>query len=64
MVSAVSAAGAAFEPGVPKPLFKAVAASGWDVAAHGNKFLFPVFGSETTQYPFTVVLNWMGAQHH
>ena len=61
MASGVSASGAAFQPGVPKPLFKVQIVSGasWDVSADGAKFLFPIIGSDTTQPPFTVVLNWM-----
>ena len=57
MVSSVSAAGPAFEPGAAKPLFKAAPAS-WDLTADGTRFLFPVIGGDVTQYPFTVVLNW------
>jgi hypothetical protein len=46
--------------GIPKPLFKAASGSAWDVSADGTKFLLPILaGGETTQYPFTVVLNWM-----
>jgi dipeptidyl aminopeptidase/acylaminoacyl peptidase len=61
MASGVSASGAAFKPGVPKPLFKVQIAprADWDVSADGTKFLFPIMGSETTQSPFTVVLNWI-----
>jgi hypothetical protein len=61
MVSGVSASGAAFQRGVPKPLFKVQIVSGasWDVSADGTKFLFPIMGSDTTQSPFIVVLNWM-----
>jgi len=61
MVSAVSATGAAFQPGVPKPLFRATGTGTWDVAADGTKFLIPIINGDATQYPFTVVLNWMGA---
>ena len=50
---------AAFQSGVPKPLFTAVFVQGWDVSADGKKFLFPIAGGETTHYPFTLVLNWM-----
>jgi len=50
MVSGVSASGAAFQRGVPKPLFKVQIISGasWDVSADGTKFLFPIMGSDTT----------------
>jgi len=54
----VSANGAAFQSGIPKPLFKASFVLGWDVSADGEKFLFPMAGEETTQTAFTVVLNW------
>ena len=61
MASGVSASGAAFQRGVPKSLFKVQIDLGasWDVSADGTKFLFPIIGSDTTQPPFTVVLNWM-----
>jgi len=36
-----------------------VATRGWDVTADGTKFLFPVSGGDSSQYPFTVILNWM-----
>jgi WD40 repeat protein len=59
MVADVGADGAVFQAGVPRPLFKATFVQGWDVSADGTKFLFPMAGGETTQSPFTVVLNWM-----
>ena len=59
MAADVSSSGAAFEHGVPKPLFKATYANGWDVSADGKRFLFAVATTETPQSPFTVVLNWM-----
>jgi Tol biopolymer transport system component len=61
MASGVTASGAAFQRGVPKLLFKVQIAPGatWDVSADGAKFLFPIIGSDTTQSPFTVLLNWM-----
>ena len=61
MASGVSASGAAFKHGGPKVLFKVQIAPGadWDVSADGSKFLFPIIGGDTTQPPFTVVLNWM-----
>jgi hypothetical protein len=58
MAVEVSASQAAFQPGVPKALFKASFIQAWDVSADGEKFLFPIAGGETTQSPFTVVLNW------
>ena len=54
----VNGSGAAFQAGIPKPLFRAAYVPGWDVSANGEKFLFPIAGEETTQSPFTVVLNW------
>jgi len=59
MAAAVSANGAAFQPGTPTALFKAPPNQGWDVFSDGNRFLFPVPSTEVTQAPFTVVLNWM-----
>jgi len=59
MVADVGADGAVFQAGVPRPLFKATYVQGWDMSADGTKFLFPMAGGETTQFPFTVVLNWM-----
>jgi eukaryotic-like serine/threonine-protein kinase len=59
MVLEVSVGGAAFQSGIPKPLFKATFSPAWDVSADGTKFLFPIGGGETTEYPFTMILNWM-----
>ena len=59
MAADVSLSGAAFEHGIPKPLFKATYVNGWDVSADGKRFLFTVAGTETPQSPFNVVLNWM-----
>jgi serine/threonine protein kinase len=59
MAADVSSSGAAFEHGIPKPLFKARYVNGWDVNAEGKRFLFTVTGTETPQSPFNVVLNWM-----
>jgi Tol biopolymer transport system component len=65
MAVEVSSSGTAFQPGIPKPLFKtsigqevALAPVGWDVSADGTKFLFPIAGADNMQYPFTVVLHW------
>jgi hypothetical protein len=55
----VSSSGAAFEQGIPTPLFKAIYVNGWDVSADGKRFLFTVAGTETPQSPFNVFLNWM-----
>jgi hypothetical protein len=60
MASEVNGSGAAFQTGIPKPLFKVRSSYPWDVNADGARFLFPVLaGGETTPSPFTVVLNWM-----
>ena len=59
MASQVNASGSAFQASVPKPLFKAQQNVQWDVSPDGTKFLFPITGGDTTQSPFTVVLNWM-----
>ncbi len=60
MVSEVNGSGAAFQAGIPKPLFKASSPFDWDVNADGTRFLFPIVDAvEKTQSPFTVVLNWM-----
>jgi serine/threonine protein kinase len=59
MASQVSASSSAFQASVPKPLFKATPGVQWDVSPDGTRFLFPVTGGDTTQSPFTVVLNWM-----
>jgi hypothetical protein len=47
-----------FQAGVPKLLFKAPAATNWDVTADGQKFLFAVPGAQNSTPPYTVVLNW------
>ena len=60
MVSEVNGAGAAFQSSPPKLLFKGVAPTQFEVNAGGTRFLFPMVGSDTTQYPFTVVLTWTG----
>jgi serine/threonine protein kinase len=58
------AAGAAFQPGAPKVLFKprglvaAGTATRWDVSSDGKKFLLPISVAENAVAPFTVVLNW------
>jgi serine/threonine protein kinase len=59
MASQVNASGSAFQASIPKPLFKAPQNVEWEVSPDGTKFLFPVTGGDTTQSPFTVVLNWM-----
>ena len=60
----VSANGASFQPGEPKPLFKAnpVLRIFWDVSSDGKRFLFPGPASDTpapvANQPFNVILNW------
>jgi len=51
----------AFQPGVPKALFKVPRGlEFWDVSADGKRFLMPApsAASATVQPPFTVLLNW------
>ena len=57
--STVSADGAAFQPGVPKPLVQGRGDAGLGRNGRRHQFLFPVIGSHTTQYPFNVILNLM-----
>ncbi|MGA9885002.1 MAG: protein kinase [Candidatus Acidiferrales bacterium] len=53
-----------FSAGVPKPLFQApqhllwVSENHWDVTRDGKRFLF---AAQSTEAPFTVVLNWQAA---
>ena len=65
----VSGTTAAFQSGIPKPLFKpkglvaqgADDYSNWDASSDGKKFIFAVSPSESGAAPpikFTVVLNW------
>ena len=62
MVMAVEiSANPAFSAGVPKALFQAprypsfISESHWDVTRDGKRFLF---AAQSTQAPFTVVVNW------
>ena len=51
--------GPSFQSGTPKALFRAPTnLSGWDVSNDGKRFLFPLYTSDSSQAPFTVVLNW------
>ena len=59
MAVPVTASGAAFQSGTPVALFKTPPNQGWDVAADGKRFLFPIAVGDSAQAPFTVVLNWM-----
>lgn len=62
MLMAVDISGSlVFHAGVPKPLFRvplhvgALSENHWDVTRDGKRFLF---AAESTQGPFTVMLNW------
>ena len=61
-------AGTEFRSGTPKLLFQAppdllalvqlIPLSQWDVASDGSRFLISTPAEETTQVPFTVILDW------
>lgn len=52
-------AGAVFQKGTPKPLFKVPqGVTTWDVTADGTRFLVAVPLEQSAPAPFTVVLNW------
>jgi Tol biopolymer transport system component len=54
-----------FQPGAPKPLFKAPArVVFWDVTNDGQRFLIPVPESATSVAPYNVVLNWTSTLKH
>jgi len=55
----ITEGGSAFQRGTPRVLFKGVGSTAFDVSADGTRFLFPIVGAETTEFPFTVALNWM-----
>ena len=62
VMSVAVTAGAAFQTGVPQPLFQTPAAGYWvDAAGDGNRFLVAVREEETAPQPFTIVLNWQAA---
>jgi eukaryotic-like serine/threonine-protein kinase len=71
MAVSVSANGAAFQPGVPKPLFRAAILGGtgdgansawrWDVSPDGQRFLMNTALEDTAAPPVTIVLNWQSA---
>ena len=53
----------AFQPGIPKPLFKTKARRLpnrmiWDVSPDGKKFLLPIPVGADAAAPLTVLLNW------
>jgi eukaryotic-like serine/threonine-protein kinase len=67
----VTTSGGTFQPGVPKPLFRAAILGGtgggpgiawrWDISPDGNRFLMDTALEEATAAPVTVVLNWQSA---
>jgi eukaryotic-like serine/threonine-protein kinase len=71
MEVSVTTTGATFQPGVPKPLFRAAILGGtgggpdtawrWDISPDGMRFLMDTALEEATASPVTVVLNWQGA---
>jgi serine/threonine protein kinase len=71
MAVPVSAAGSTFQPGVPKPLFRAAVLGGtgggpggswrWDISPDGQRFLINTALEEATAAPVTIVLNWPAA---
>jgi len=71
MAVSVSANGTAFQPGVPKPLFRAAVLGGngggatgawrWDVTPDGQRFLVNTALEDTAASPVTIVLNWQSA---
>jgi eukaryotic-like serine/threonine-protein kinase len=68
MAVSVTTNGATFQPGVPKPLFRAAILGGtgsgaavawrWDVSPDGKRFLMNTALEETPATPVTIVLNW------
>jgi serine/threonine protein kinase len=71
MQVSVTATGGTFQPGVPKPLFRAAILGGtgaapgmawrWDISPDGKRFLMDTALEESTATPVTVVLNWQSA---
>ncbi len=71
MEVSVTTTGATFQPGVPKPLFRAAILGGtgggpgvawrWDITGDGKRFLMDTSLEEATAAPVTVVLNWQSA---
>lgn len=71
MEVSVTTTGGTFQPGVPKPLFRAAILGGtgggpgmawrWDISADGKRFLMDTALEEATASPVTVVLNWQSA---
>jgi eukaryotic-like serine/threonine-protein kinase len=71
MEVSVTTTGGTFQPGVPKPLFRAAILGGtgggpgaawrWDISPDGKRFLMDTALEEATAAPVTVVLNWQSA---
>jgi serine/threonine protein kinase len=71
MAVSVDTKGGTFEPGVPKPLFRAPILGGlggapgvawrWAVSRDGQRFLINTSGEEASGEPVTVVMNWQSA---
>jgi serine/threonine protein kinase len=67
----VTTTGGTFQPGAPKPLFRAAILGGtggapgvawrWDITPDGKRFLMNTSLEEATAAPVTVVLNWQSA---
>jgi eukaryotic-like serine/threonine-protein kinase len=71
MAVSVAAVGGTFQPGVPKPLFRAAVLGGtgggpssswrWDISPDGQRFLINTALEEGATAPVTMVLNWDSA---
>jgi Tol biopolymer transport system component len=66
LMSVEISANPVFQAGVPRVLFQmppTVSATSprWDVTADGKRFILPAPTAQSTQAPFTVVLNWQSA---
>jgi Tol biopolymer transport system component len=71
MEVSVTTTGGGFQPGAPKPLFRATVLGGlgggagvawrWDISPDGKRFLINTALDESTAAPVTVVLNWQSA---
>ncbi len=71
MAVPVSAKDGTFQPGVPKPLFRAPVLGGagggsgvawhWDISGDGKRFLMNTALEDAASSPITIVLNWQSA---
>jgi Tol biopolymer transport system component len=71
MEASVTTTGGTFQPGVPRPLFRAAILGGtgsapntawrWDISPDGKRFLMDTSLEEATSAPVTVLLNWQSA---